>query len=209
MNALSNSLPTDGPTRQSQDSGGLVARIRAGDAAAEGELVARFSRGVRFLLLELARDVSLAEDLHQETFRVLLPKLRAGDLREPDKLPGFVRALARNLFLAHVRRQRRQRLEPLTSVATPADPAPSALERVLDAEQAQAVRALLAELHVPRDRAVLLSLYVAGQPKTQVCAEWGLSPAHLNTIVHRARLRLRALVTRARDELGPAARGRA
>ncbi len=198
MNALSNSTPADAQASGS-DSGRLVARIRAGDASAESELVARFSRGVRFLLLELARDASLADDLHQETFRVLLPKLRAGDLRDPDRLPGFVRALARNLFLAHLRRRRQQRLEPLTDAAAPPDPAPSALDSVLRAEHARAVRVLLAELTTPRERAVLLGLYVTGQPKARLCAELGVSAAHLNTIVHRARLRLRALVQRQRD----------
>lgn len=192
-----NALPNPTPARTPAPTSSLVARIRAGEAAAESELVARFSRGVRFLLLELTRDASVADDLHQETFRVLLPKLREGALREPDKLPGFVRALARNLFLAHVRRQRQQRLEPLVAGVEPEDPAPSALEHVLRAEAARLVRDLLGELATPRDRAVLTRLYVAGQPKTRVCAELGLSAQHLNTIVHRARLRLRALAQRA------------
>ena len=62
----------------------LVRRILAGDPAAEREMVDRYSRGVRFLLLQLTRNPAWADDLYQETFRLALEKVRGGELREPD-----------------------------------------------------------------------------------------------------------------------------
>ncbi|MCP4654160.1 MAG: CHAT domain-containing protein [bacterium] len=88
----------------------LVRRIRAGDSEAEREMVERYSRGVTFLLLELTGRPDRADDLHQETFRLVLEKVRAGELREPDKLPAFIRQLAHNLFIAEYRHQVKRRM---------------------------------------------------------------------------------------------------
>ena len=49
-----------------------------------------------------------ADDLHQETFRVVLEKVRAGELREPEKLPGFIRQIAKNLCIADYRKTARR-----------------------------------------------------------------------------------------------------
>jgi len=68
----------------------LVRRIVAGDPGAEAELVRRFSRALSFLLRRLTRDATEAEDLYQETFRLVIEKVRRGELREPERLPGFV-----------------------------------------------------------------------------------------------------------------------
>ncbi len=48
----------------------LVERIRDGDADAEAQLIADFSRGVGLMLLKHTGDPQLARDLSQETFVV-------------------------------------------------------------------------------------------------------------------------------------------
>src|SRR5262245_5621804 len=112
----------------------LARRIVAGDAAAEGDLVERYSRGVRFLLSELTRDRARTDDLHQETFRLVLQKVRAGELREPEKLPGFIRQIAKNLFIEDYRKAARRATEDLETAPQPADPSPDQLAQVLKEE---------------------------------------------------------------------------
>jgi RNA polymerase sigma-70 factor, ECF subfamily len=183
----------------------LVRRILAGDPAAEREMVERFSRGVRFLLLQLTRDPAWADDLYQETFRLALEKVRGGELREPDKLSAFVSALARNLFLAEVRRSGKHpevsgELE--REDAEPRDSAPGPLTRLLDKEDAALVRRLLAELEPPRDREVLFRFFIAEHPKEAICADLGLSDLHFNRVLHRARQRLKSLLESHRKQQG-------
>jgi RNA polymerase sigma-70 factor, ECF subfamily len=182
----------------------LARRVQAGDAAAEAELVERYSRGVCFLLRELTRDPAHADDLHQETFRLVLEKLRAGELREPEKLPGFIRQLARNLFIADYRRNARRATEDLESVPQPADTASDQLSRVLQEEDARLVRQLLTELQPERDRQVLFRFYLAGELKERICADLGLNSNLFNVILHRARQRFKTLLERS----GAAASGR-
>ena len=177
----------------------LVRRILAGERSAESELVDRYSRGVRFLLLELTRDPARADDLHQETFQLVIQKVRDGELREPDKLPAFIRQLARNLFLGEVRKHAKQ---PVVSggggedIAPPPDPAPSALARLLAKENATLVRRLLADLEPERDRELLFRFFVAEHRKEEICETLGLTSLHFNRVLHRARQRLRDLLER-------------
>ena len=85
---------------EGEDPGALVRRIEAGDLQAENELVARYHLGVEVILAQLTRDAALAQDIHQETFALVLTKLRAGELRDPKALPGFLRSIARSLLIA-------------------------------------------------------------------------------------------------------------
>ena len=189
--------PRSDLSAQASAAAALARRVQAGDAAAETELVERYSRGVHFLLTELTRDPARADDLHQETFRLVLEKVRAGELREPEKLPGFIRQIARNLFIADYRKAARRGLEDLDSVAPPADPAPDQLAQVLQAEDARLLRQLLAELRPERDRLVLFRFYLAGEPKERICADLGLAGSAFNVVLHRARHRFKALVEQA------------
>jgi len=176
----------------------LVRRIVSGEPAAEAELVQRFSRALSFLLRRLTRDEAAAEDLYQETFRLVIEKLRLGELREPERLPGFVSSMARNLFLGSVRRGGRRGKwhgDP-EAVETAPDPAPGQLARLLAQERAAAVRRVLAELRNDRDREILSRYYIAGEDKEDICRGLGLSDLHFNRVLFRARQRYKELYER-------------
>src|SRR5262245_30829914 len=82
----------------------LVRLIMAGDQLAEKELVQRYSRGMSIIIRHRVKNVADVEDLCQETFRKALEKIRRGEVREPEKLSGFICSMARNLAIEHLRR---------------------------------------------------------------------------------------------------------
>jgi RNA polymerase sigma-70 factor, ECF subfamily len=176
----------------------LVRRIVDGDRDAERELVERYWRGIRIVLGRSSRDRAALDDLCQDTFRIALEKIRRGDIREPERLSGFMVMLARNLAIEHHRRVARQAERLQESAASdreplgPADP----LERLLQAENAQVVRQVLAELPSDRDREILFRYYLAEEDKDRICADLGLSSLHFNRVLFRARARYRELYTR-------------
>ena len=172
----------------------LVSRIVAGDQQAEAELVERYSRGVMFILRRETCGASAADDLYQETFRIALEKIRRGDLREPEKLSGFMCSIARNLAVAYFRRASRQ--ESLTVVEEAAQqpsPAPDQLDELLQREKATLVRRVINELPADRDRQILFRFYIAEEEKERICADLGLTNIHFNRVLHRARQRYREL----------------
>ena len=173
----------------------LVRRIVARDPAAEAELVQRFSRALTFLLRRLTRDEAAAEDLYQETFRLVIEKVRGGELREPERLPGFVSSMARNLFLGAVRQSgRRQKWHgDAEATETAPDPAPGQLAKLLARERAATVRRVLAELKNDRDREILSRYYIADENKEDICRDFDLSDLHFNRVLFRARQRYKEL----------------
>jgi RNA polymerase sigma-70 factor, ECF subfamily len=191
----------EAPEEPDGDVADLVRRIQAGDAAAESELVARFSRGLLLMLRRLVQNPALADDLHQETLALVLGKVRRGEVREPERLAGFIRGTARNLFIAD--RRKEARYHPLDGGreeeggARPepalADRGPAPLDRVLADEEARQVRRLLDELRFERDRQLLLRFYVSDDSKEQICADLEIEPERFHQVLFRARERLREL----------------
>jgi len=181
----------------------LVRRIQAGDPAAESELVVRFSRGLLLMLRRLVQNPALADDLHQETLALVLGKIRGDEVREPEKLAGFIRSTARNLFIADRRKEARYRAldegdeERLLPGSAFSDHAPAPLERVLAAEEARQVRRLLDELRFDRDRQLLLRFYLSDDSKEEICADLEIELQRFNKVLFHARERLRELWDRA------------
>lgn len=190
----------DAPNTQlePQTSADLVERIGRGDRAAERQMVARYERGLLYLLKRRTGDVELALDLRQDTFRIAIEKLRTTSLEDPERLAAYLRAIALNLVLAHERKTARR---ATTSDSDAVEAAPAAAEGPFDAvsgEQARrAVRLLLAELPVPRDREILTRLYLGDEDRLSICQGLGIDSAHFNRVLFRAKQRFRDLVLRA------------
>ncbi len=178
----------------------LVERIEQGDRQAEEEAVERYSAGLRHLLLRLTRDPSQADDLHQETFRLAIEKLRSGGaLEDPDKLASFLRGTARNLFLGGIRKAKRQR-ETLdrdgpVDVSTAKE---SPLAEVLRDEEALLVRELLGQMRSERDRQILFRFYIGEEGRQRIREDLGLEPLQFNRVLHRSRQRFKELWEKAR-----------
>lgn len=172
----------------------LVQRILAGERTAEDELVQRYSRGVSFVISQLVSDASAAEDIYQDSFRLVLEKVRAGEVREPERLSGFISSLTRNLVIEHFRRhsKRQAREEPASDQPIPS-PEPSQLDSLMRQEQGLLARRVLEALPSDRDRKVLYRFYIADDEKEEICAGLGVSATHFNQILCRARERYRKL----------------
>jgi RNA polymerase sigma-70 factor (ECF subfamily) len=177
----------------------LVRRIRTGDRTAEEELVRRYSRGLLFHLRRTAGDPDLADDLHQETFRVVLERLRGDGIGDPQRLAGFILGIGRNLFLGGWRKRSRRGEGTSLEEAEidPPDPVPGQLDQVLREEEIRKVRQLIGELGTGRDRQILFRFYVAEEDKERICADLGLSGLHFNRVLFRARQRFKDLLGQA------------
>lgn len=172
----------------------IVRRIIAGDPAAEEELVRRYERGIFLIIDHIVRSQPATEDLSQETFRIVLEKLRRGDLRQPESLSGFVCGVARNAAIGYVRRARRSNLrEESVDAEHLSDPALNPLDQILARERAEIVREVILELKVERDREVLFRYYVSEEDKDSICCNLGITRTQFNNIIYRALARFKQL----------------
>lgn len=176
----------------------LVSRIRAGDQQAEVELVECYSSVVISIIRREVGDTALTDDLYQESFCIILEKIRRGEVREAEKLSGFVCGVARNQVIKHFQRAARQRnLAEAEDADSIPHPAPNQLEQLLQREKADIVRQILKEMTNERDIEVLFRFYLAEHDKKQICADLGLTGMQFNLVLHRARERYRELYERA------------
>ena len=175
----------------------LVSRIRGGDQQAETELVERYNRAVMSIIRRALGDATVADDLYQETFCIVIEKIRDGEVREAERLPGFVCGVARNRVIKHFQRAARQErmTESEKAVSLP-HPAHDQLEELLRKESADIVRQILEEMTNERDVQVLFRFYLAEDDKEQICSDLGLTSLQFNLVLHRARERYRELYER-------------
>lgn len=144
------------------------------------------------------RDPALADDVCQDAFRIVLERLARRPLEDPAGLDAYVMQTARYLVIEHRKRQARQRTSTgqqaaIDGVVDPQhDPA---AERQLEF-RARAVRQLLLEMRLPRDRELLVRVYLYDQDKAQVCRELGIGEEHYKRVLHRARARFADLLQR-------------
>ena len=80
---------------------GLVEKIRRNEPDGLEELYRVFSRGVRFYLCRQLGPQDLDDRVH-DTFIIVAQAIQRGELREPDRLMGYVRTIVRRQVAAQI-----------------------------------------------------------------------------------------------------------
>lgn len=174
----------------SEDDGALARRIAAAapgfDATAESELCRRFAPRVRLYGLRHLRSEAAAADLVQEVLILTLQKLRAGAVREPERVASFILGTCRQLVVDGRRgATRRERIIE----AFPAEFSHFTVEND-EASDSERLRQCLERLP-ERERAVLIMSFFDDQPADQVGQALGHTAGNVRVIRHRAIDRLR------------------
>ena len=180
--------------RDDDDAAELASRIAQAapriDAAAEAELYRRLAPRVRLYGRRHLRDDEEAHDLMQHVMAATLEKLRAGELREPERIVSFVFGMCRMVTL-EMRRGERRREELLEKYGADLEIADIAVAPRLDEAKVAACLQRLAE----RERSVLILSFYEEEPADKVGEMLGLTAGNVRVIRHRAIERLRECVT--------------
>jgi RNA polymerase sigma-70 factor (ECF subfamily) len=167
----------------------LVERIRTGETDGMEELYQLFSKGIRFYLCRQLGSQELDDKVH-DTFVVVVQAIRRGELREPERLMGFVRTIVRRQVAAHIDRVvhlRREQLD-MESTARIADPTTNPEETAIFRERLGLIKRVLSEL-CDRDREILTRFYLREQGHHQICSEMDLTETQFRLLKSRAKSR--------------------
>jgi RNA polymerase sigma-70 factor (ECF subfamily) len=167
----------------------LVERIRLEKTDGMEELYKLFSRGIRFYLCRQLGPQELDDKVH-DTFVVVVQAIRRGELREPERLMGFVRTIVRRQVAAHIDRvvhSRREQAE-FDSTVRVADPRGNPEEAAIFRQRIALIRQVLGELS-ERDREILTRFYIHEQSQDQICSEMGLTETQFRLLKSRAKAR--------------------
>jgi RNA polymerase sigma-70 factor (ECF subfamily) len=170
----------------------LALRVAAGEGReVEAELCRRFAPRARLFGLRHLRSEAAAVDLAQAVLLRVLEALRAGRLREPERLGAFVLSACRQGVVDAVRAERR-RAAARERFAPELAPAPAELPYVaglgLDLER---LRGCVERLAARARTVVALSFY-AERSGEEVAEELGTTPGNVRVIRHRALAQLQA-----------------
>jgi len=154
----------------------LAGGVRSSDASAEDELARLFRPRVLAMMLARTRDWDASRDLTQDVMLAVITALRAGALRDPEKLACFIQGTARNLANNHlrareIRKSREDALSPeLVGVLTGP---PHAAE----AETAERDRVLRDALHKldPTDQTILFMTLIEGRKPADIAGRLGFT----------------------------------
>ncbi|MGA7409264.1 MAG: sigma-70 family RNA polymerase sigma factor [Bryobacteraceae bacterium] len=184
-----------GPTRDagepsaSVDWSVLVDQVKRGQDVGMEQLYRLFSRGIRFYLCRQLGAQELDDKVH-DTFLIVVHAIQRGDLREPERLMGFVRTIVRRQVAAYIDEavhSRREQAELDTGhaiVDLKENPEQIAMAR----EKAGLMKSVLASLS-ERDREILERFYLNEQPQDLICEQMHLSETQFRLLKSRAKAR--------------------
>jgi RNA polymerase sigma-70 factor, ECF subfamily len=198
-----NNPPTATEAPAPVDWAALVDNIRAGDPAAMEELYALFARGIRFYFYRQLGAQELDDKIH-DTFLIVVQAIRRGDLREPERLMGFVRTIVRRQVAAHIDQVVHVRREE-TSIDQGAplpDYSHSPEDRAMNQEKLDVMTRTLRSMS-SRDREILTRFYLQEQTQEQICAEMRLTDTQFRLLKSRAKARFGEMGRRRLEKSGP------
>lgn len=167
----------------------LVESIQQGETDGMEELYSLFSKGVRFYLCRQLGPQELDDKVH-DTFVIVVQAIRRGELREPERLMGFVRTIVRRQVAAHIDKAVHTRREflDLECGSRIADVRENPEETAMFRQKAELVKRVLGELS-RRDREILTRFYLHEQTQEQICDEMNLSETQFRLLKSRAKAR--------------------
>ncbi len=175
---------------QTPDWAALVGRIRNGDSGAMAELYGIFAKGIRYFLLRNLGPEELDDKVH-DCFVIVAQAIQNGDLREPERLMGYVRTVVKRQIAASIDnavQQRRNRVDFEESMFSMSDWRENPERSVMARQRAELARRVLNGVS-RRDRDILNRFYVLEQSQEQICADMGLSYNQFRLLKSRAKAR--------------------
>lgn len=174
----------------------LVERIRADDPSGMEELYRVFSQGIRFYLCRQLGTQDLDDRVH-DIFLIVTQSIRRGDLREPDRLMGYVRTVLRRQVASHIEQivHSRNNHADLETGLRLSDRRPDPERSAIQNENQTLALRILHSLKT-RDREVLVRFYLKEQAPEEICRELDLSATQFRLIKSRAKTRFVELAKR-------------
>jgi RNA polymerase sigma-70 factor (ECF subfamily) len=181
---------TEPDTEEAELARRIVAAAPGAAGDAEAALYRRLAPRVRLYGRKHLRDEQAAADFTQQVMLMTIQKLRAGELREAERIVSFVFGMCRMVSL-DLRRAYARRERLLEQYADDVPIADAAIAPRLD----QARLASCLDGLPERDRAVVVMTFYEERRADEVGAALGVSAGNVRVIRHRALQRLRDCVT--------------
>jgi RNA polymerase sigma factor (sigma-70 family) len=146
------------------------------------------------------------DDKVHDTFLIVVNAVQRGDLREPERLMGFVRTIVRRQVAAYIDQavQTRREQADMDGGAVVAD-AHSNPEQTAIGKQNEDIMLQVLRSMSSRDRDILMRFYLKEQSQEQICADMNLTETQFRLLKSRAKARFGELGRRKLQKKPPTA----
>jgi RNA polymerase sigma-70 factor (ECF subfamily) len=173
----------------SEDWRELVMRIQRGDESGMEDFYRLFARGIRFYLVRQLGVQEVDDKIH-DTFLIVVQAIQRGELREPERLMGFVRTVVRRQVAALIETRVHYRRDQ-----THLDVGARVADQRLNPEDNAAFEQTVALMQVTllqlsnRDREILTRYYLHEESQGSICREMHLTETQFRLFKSRAKAR--------------------
>ena len=173
----------------------IVTRINNGDQSAEIELIDFYSDRLQYILTRKFSDPDICKDALQDTFIIVLNKIKNGLINDSTKLTAFIRSTAINSALMIIRKNKKY-IDASDSniINNLTTPDLSSSEQIEQRQLATMVIDIINSLKNERDRTILTSFYISQLDKLQICQQLDITPNHFDKVIYRSKQRLKQLI---------------
>lgn len=188
--AASRAEPGANPPIQLDD---LVRRVQIGEAGGMLDLYEYMLVGLRPYLARQLRPQDYRDKIHS-IFVDVVVAIQLGQLREPERLMGFARTIARrkvSLYIDAAASDRRNHVE-IGSLFGLASPSATPEQEMVSREQRELVRLTLARLS-QREAEILSRFYLQEQTEMQIRSEMDLTHTQYRLLKWRSKARFEQL----------------
>ncbi len=153
------------------------------------ELYSVFSKGIRFYLCRQLGPQDMDDKIH-DTFLIVVQVIQRGELREPERLMGFVRTIVRRQVAAHIDQAVRSRNHDVDVNSgqgvkdSNRDPEQITMDREREALATKMLKSISR-----RERDVLTRFYLTEQSQEQICTDMNLTDTQFRLLKSHAKAR--------------------
>ncbi len=178
------------------ESDSTVDRLKRGDSAAAADLMARYQHRLYRYLLRVVKEPAAAEDLFQQTWLQIIQKIRWYDSSR--SFAAWMFAVARNLAIDHLRRQRESSLDAPDDSGRPAidsvaSETADAFQQLLQYERGVVLAAAISQLPAIH-REILTLRFEENMKLEEIAAIAGIPLSTVKSRLARALENLRLMV---------------
>ena len=153
-----------------------------------------FSNGIRFYLWRQLGAQDLTDRVH-DLFLTVTESIQSGELREPERLMGYVRTVVRRQVAGHIHAARQQRRNwfQLDLAMSLLDRHPSAEHGAIRRQYNELARRILS-IHAPSANAKCWCGFISrSSPPPDICREMQLTRTQFRLLKSRAKAKLEKL----------------
>jgi RNA polymerase sigma-70 factor, ECF subfamily len=176
----------------------LVQGVRGGDPVAMEDLYRVLSTGVRLRLARQLGGRDINDRVH-DLFVMVTESILNGELRQPERLMGYVRTVERRQVASHIDHEQREKRNAQVEAWSLRDDGASPERFAIEHQCSDMAKRILSGLR-ERDREVLSRFYISEESGAEICQAMDLTETQYRLIKSRAKARFVALCRRRMGE---------